>query len=227
MRARHRDALDARRSERRRRGAVAFLLRRYLRTDAADLRDALGPALAPALDAAAADRRPSTARRGCTLFVEAAAMSDDERMPAPRASCIAACARDWPAQTRGRGRRGVDRRVPRARRLSIRRTRAATRSTSSSASSAAAIGPARGSRRRAGDRARDRGSRTSRVGAAHRVRADRPAAVLDARRRADADRAHASRSPQTSDSMLRCEARARALPPRRAARRRRLPRAPR
>ena len=65
----------------------------------------------------------------------------------------------------------------------------------------------------------------ARVGAADGVRRHRPPAVFDAGRRTDADRA--ARRSSTPDATLvdrRCEAAPRALPPRGAARRRRLPR---
>ena len=60
--------------------ALTFLLRQYLSTDRADLRDALGAALAQALEDAPAEPTVTGRAAWLTLFVEASAVADDERI---------------------------------------------------------------------------------------------------------------------------------------------------
>jgi uncharacterized protein YyaL (SSP411 family) len=80
--------------------ALTFLLREYLATDRADLRDGLGAALADAL--AQADAEPTVAGRAAwlTLFTEVAAVADDERIVEAAAALIASLRAAWPATTR-------------------------------------------------------------------------------------------------------------------------------
>jgi hypothetical protein len=80
--------------------ALTFLLRQYLGTDRADLRDALGAALAQAVVDATAE--PSVIGRAAwlTLFVEASAIADDERMVAVAETLVDGLRAEWPASTR-------------------------------------------------------------------------------------------------------------------------------
>ena len=80
--------------------ALTFLLREYLATDRADLRDRLGAALADALAQAAAE--PTIAGRAAwlTLFAEVAAVADDDRIAAAAADLVASLRAEWPATTR-------------------------------------------------------------------------------------------------------------------------------
>ncbi len=77
-----------------------FLLRHYLGADRDDLRDALGGALARALECA--DREPSVIGRAAwlTLFVEATAVADDERIRVEADRLLAGLQAEWPAQDR-------------------------------------------------------------------------------------------------------------------------------
>ena len=77
-----------------------FLLRQYLGADRDDLREALGGALACALECA--DREPSVIGRAAwlTLFVEATAVADDERMRVEADRLLAGLQAEWPAQDR-------------------------------------------------------------------------------------------------------------------------------
>ena len=77
--------------------ALIFLLRRYLASDRDDLRDALGEALAPALARAAAETRSLECAAWLTLFSEASAISDDDRLPSAAAALIADLRRAWPS----------------------------------------------------------------------------------------------------------------------------------
>ncbi|MBI3493390.1 MAG: hypothetical protein HY047_16660, partial [Acidobacteria bacterium] len=79
--------------------ALTFLLRRYVATDRDDLRDALGEALAPAFERAEAETDGLERAAWLTLFVEASAISDDDRLPAAAASLIVASRRAWPSAT--------------------------------------------------------------------------------------------------------------------------------
>jgi len=90
----HVDAVDA--------GSLTFLLRQYLSTDRQDLRDALGTALASALEHAASE--PSAAGRAAwvMLFAEVAAIAEDDRIVAAVGELVASLRAEWPAS------RGVD-----------------------------------------------------------------------------------------------------------------------
>jgi hypothetical protein len=79
--------------------ALTFLLRRYLATDRADLRERLGAALAHALTHAAEE--PSIAGRAAwlTLFAEVAAVADDERIAAAAADLLGSLRAAWPRTT--------------------------------------------------------------------------------------------------------------------------------
>ena len=79
--------------------ALTLLLRRYAATGRADLGDALGPALARALDRATSPDRPEVGgAEWLALFVEAAAISEDERLPAAASALVAALRRSWPSR---------------------------------------------------------------------------------------------------------------------------------
>jgi uncharacterized protein YyaL (SSP411 family) len=78
----------------------AFLLRRYLATDATELRDALELALAQALTLAAADTTILGRSAWLMLLVEATAVADDERILPAAVALIAALRAAWPAQSR-------------------------------------------------------------------------------------------------------------------------------
>jgi hypothetical protein len=90
----HVDAVDA--------GSLTFLLRQYLSTDRQDLRDALGTALAGALEHAASE--PSAGGRAAwvMLFAEVAAIAEDDRIVAAVGELVASLRAEWPAS------RGVD-----------------------------------------------------------------------------------------------------------------------
>ena len=75
--------------------ALRFLLRRYCATDRADLRDALEPGLAYGLRCQAAAATIDERAAWLTLFAEAAAISDDDRLQAAGADLIAALRREW------------------------------------------------------------------------------------------------------------------------------------
>lgn len=84
--------------------ALRFLLRRYLATDRADLQRALEPALARALDRPAIPLIPVIPLINDTidqlvawlsLFSEAAALSDDDRLRTAGAELIARLRQDW------------------------------------------------------------------------------------------------------------------------------------
>jgi hypothetical protein len=83
------DAVDA--------GSLTFLLRQYLSTDRQDLRDALGTALAAALEHAASE--PSAAGRAAwvMLFAEVAAIAEDDRIVAAVGELVASLRAEWPA----------------------------------------------------------------------------------------------------------------------------------
>src|SRR6185436_8718017 len=85
----HVDAVDA--------GSLTFLLRQYLGTDRQDLRDALGSALASALEHAASE--PSAGGRAAwlTLFSEVAAIAEDERIIAVIGELVASLRAEWPS----------------------------------------------------------------------------------------------------------------------------------
>lgn len=77
----------------------AFLLRRYLDTEGAGLRDALGLALAQSLALAGGDATASGRAAWLTLLVEATAVADDDRIRPVVEGLIAASRAAWPAQT--------------------------------------------------------------------------------------------------------------------------------
>jgi hypothetical protein len=76
---------------------LTFLLRQYLGTDRQDLRDALGTALASALERASGE--PTTAGRAAwlTLFAEVATIAEDERIVAVIGELVAGLRAEWPA----------------------------------------------------------------------------------------------------------------------------------
>ena len=74
---------------------LRFLLRRFRATGRDDLRDALGPALARALDQHAGDVAMQRRAEWLTLFAEAATVSDDERMRETAGDLLAAVSRCW------------------------------------------------------------------------------------------------------------------------------------
>src|SRR6185295_16682365 len=74
---------------------LRFLLRRYSATDRADLRDALEPGLANGLRCQAAAETTDERAAWLTLFAEAAAISDDERLQAAGADLIGALRQEW------------------------------------------------------------------------------------------------------------------------------------
>lgn len=75
--------------------ALIFLLRHFAATDRDEVRETLGQALTAALVACADE--PSLAGRAewLSLFRDAAALSDDERLPAAAAWLVASLRRDW------------------------------------------------------------------------------------------------------------------------------------
>jgi hypothetical protein len=75
--------------------ALAFLLHRFRDTDRDDLRAALEPALAGALDRHANDRRIGDRAGWLTLFAEALAVSADERLVHAATKLLASLAADW------------------------------------------------------------------------------------------------------------------------------------
>ena len=77
----------------------ALLLCRYLAAGGDALQDALGLALARALDLAARDPTVVGRASWLTLLVEATAVADDERMRPAIAELVAALQAGWPAQT--------------------------------------------------------------------------------------------------------------------------------
>ena len=77
------------------RTALTFLLRRYCATDRADLRDALEPGLAWGLRCQATAETTDERAAWLTLFSEAAAISDDDRLQAAGADLIGALRQEW------------------------------------------------------------------------------------------------------------------------------------
>jgi len=77
---------------------VLFLLRHYLASDSDEVRDALGLALAHALERAPHDARPVDRAAWLTLLVEAAAIADDDRIAAAAQSLAASLTSTWPAE---------------------------------------------------------------------------------------------------------------------------------
>ena len=78
---------------------LLLLLRRYVSTGRPELSEALGTALARALDRCTSpDRREDLSSEWLGVFVEAAAISQDERLPAAAESMVASMRRSWPAR---------------------------------------------------------------------------------------------------------------------------------
>jgi hypothetical protein len=75
--------------------ALRFLLRRYCATDRADLRDALEPGLAEGLRCQAAAGTIDERAAWLTLFAEAAAVSDDDRLRVAGVDLSAALRQEW------------------------------------------------------------------------------------------------------------------------------------
>ena len=73
---------------------LTFLLRRYRATDSADLRDALGRALALALDRHSLEGTIGDRAAWLILFADALALSDDDRLRLAAADLIASLLRD-------------------------------------------------------------------------------------------------------------------------------------
>jgi len=78
--------------------ALTFLLRRYATTGAEAFSGALGPALAAALEGAADVEDPREGSEWLTLFLEAAAISEDDRLRGAAADLVARLRREWPAR---------------------------------------------------------------------------------------------------------------------------------
>jgi hypothetical protein len=78
----------------------AFLLRRYLGTDASELGDALGLALAQALTLLVAETTVLGRSAWLMLLVEATAVADDDRILPAAVELIGALRAAWPAQSR-------------------------------------------------------------------------------------------------------------------------------
>jgi hypothetical protein len=79
---------------------ATFLLRHYLGTDAAQLRDTLGLALAQALASADEDQTVLGRAAWLNLLVEATAVADDERIAPALERLLAALQAEWPGLTR-------------------------------------------------------------------------------------------------------------------------------
>lgn len=78
---------------------LLLLLRRYVATGRPELSEALGTALARALDRCTSpDRREDRSSEWLAVFVEAAAISQDERLPAAAASIVESMRRSWPGK---------------------------------------------------------------------------------------------------------------------------------
>jgi hypothetical protein len=77
--------------------AITFLLRHYLATGRDDLADAVGIALAVALPRSAAADDTASRAAWLTLFTDAAALSDDERLTLAAADLLVALRRAWPS----------------------------------------------------------------------------------------------------------------------------------
>jgi hypothetical protein len=75
--------------------ALSFLLRRYYATGAGDLSDALGAALSRALAGHTADATTAARAGWLMLFVDAIALSDDERLRAAAARLVCGLQPEW------------------------------------------------------------------------------------------------------------------------------------
>jgi hypothetical protein len=80
--------------------ALTFLLRQYLSTDREDLRSALGAALAQAVVDAPAEPTVTGRAAWLTLFVEACAVADDERMLGVAEALVGSLRAEWPMLNR-------------------------------------------------------------------------------------------------------------------------------
>ena len=78
--------------------ALIFLLRRYSATGAEAVGEALGAALAAALDDAAAVEESRERSEWLSLFIEAAAISEDSRLRDAAAALVSRLRSDWPAR---------------------------------------------------------------------------------------------------------------------------------
>ena len=78
-------------------GALTFLLRHYLATGREDLGDAVGGALAGALPRGTGERDVIARAEWLTLFAEATALSDDERLVAAAAGLVLGLREEWPS----------------------------------------------------------------------------------------------------------------------------------
>lgn len=78
--------------------ALRFLLRRYVATGRSDLSDALGRALVRALEESSAERDSSRRSEWLALFVEASAISDDDRLRPTIETLVAALRSGWPSR---------------------------------------------------------------------------------------------------------------------------------
>jgi hypothetical protein len=76
---------------------LTFLLRQYLSTDRQDLREALGGALASALEHAASEPTAGGRAAWLTLFAEVTAIAEDERIVAVIGELVASLRAEWPA----------------------------------------------------------------------------------------------------------------------------------
>ena len=83
-------------------GSLTFLLRQYLSTDRQDLRDALGTALASALEHAASEPSASGRAAWVVLFAEVAGIAEDDRIVAAVRELVTSLRAEWPSA------RGVD-----------------------------------------------------------------------------------------------------------------------
>jgi hypothetical protein len=77
---------------------TTLLLRRYVATGRDDLRDALGSALAKALEASSVERDPSRRSGWLALFVEASPLSDDDRLRPAADALVGAIQALWPSR---------------------------------------------------------------------------------------------------------------------------------
>ena len=77
--------------------ALTFLLRHYLATGRDGLGDAVGMALAGALPRGAAEENVTARAEWLTLFAEATALSDDERLLAAAGGLLTGLREEWPS----------------------------------------------------------------------------------------------------------------------------------